>query len=354
MTLPVKDPAPGSCTSKRAKFSFKMLRRTAAFPGVLFGALRRRREKAKVGWERTPSPATEQIDPVPASADEDDLFDSVPRSTLTSTASADDDEFFAPCPPRPECPICLITLPFNGEGVSRMACCGNRICSACEYERRRVMEKTNEKRTARNPDNPCLVEDCCPLCRELSVEDEQELLARLQERVERKKAYAFSLMGDCCCFGLHGVPKDERKAFEHWVRAAELGYAKAYYSLAIFYQSGDMEGVDEDWEKSRHYFLQAAKGGYDMARYCLGQIEYEQGNDAVAYRHWRISAAVGCDKSMNFIRLGFDEGMVTKDEYEMVKREHHMAKEEMKSEQRDEYFERERQEEEMQEDSCNP
>ena len=293
-----------------------------------------RRESPCCRMERTPSPSAQTID-----------------SSLASTATADDDDdLYAPLPPRTECPICLLTLPLDDAELADSPCCGKVLCAACVSERKRVIEETNRERWAKDPYDPCFLEYSCPCCRDTFGENNEEYLARLRERMERNQAYAFYFMGQNYLRGLCGLPKDDRKAFELYLRAAELGHAISCFDIAGFYFCGDIEGVDVDKEKNWDYFVLAARGGHVEARYILGKIEhYLKGNKALAYKHWRISAAVGCDKSMKRIRRGFRKGRVTVDEYEKIKQDHQKAKYEMKSEQRNEYLARLREMENMQE-----
>ena len=115
---------------------------------------------------------------------------------------------------------------------------------------------------------------------------------------------------------------------------------------------GDMEGVDRNEEKSWHYLVLAAKSGSVKARYGLGAIEHSRGNDTLAYKHWRISAAVGCDESLQFIRRGYNEGRVTEDEYGKALRDHQKAKDGMQNGERDLYSTLRREMERKQDDTC--
>ena len=260
--------------------------------------------------------------------------------TFTECAAEDDDNdaLFAPLPPRPECPICMLTLPLGRVGTTRMTCCGNFICSACVSKNHRMIEEANEKRRANNPHRPCLLEDRCPLCRGHAPESDEEAVAELRERMERNQAYAFFLMAQKYDFGYNGVPKDERKAFELYNRAADLGCAFACFVVATCFCNGDIDGVEKDEEKSWHYFVLAAKGGCVDSRFNLGKIEFLRGNKDLAFRHWWISAAAGCDDSIECIMYGCKEGLVAEAEYAAAKNDHQKAKDEMRSDERDHFF----------------
>lgn len=57
----------------------------------------------------------------------------------------------------------------------------------------------------------------------------------------------------------NGVPKDKKKAFDFFKRAAEMGLADAQCNLGIMYQYG--QGVEEDIELARYWYQKAASQG---------------------------------------------------------------------------------------------
>eukprot|EP00562_Extubocellulus_spinifer_P027152 CAMPEP_0178648174 /NCGR_PEP_ID=MMETSP0698-20121128/20315_1 /TAXON_ID=265572 /ORGANISM="Extubocellulus spinifer, Strain CCMP396" /LENGTH=295 /DNA_ID=CAMNT_0020289475 /DNA_START=23 /DNA_END=907 /DNA_ORIENTATION=+ len=211
-----------------------------------------------------------------------------PSVDRTSTSAVDDDDdddnggLFAPIPPRPECPICMLTLP-EGEGVTYMACCGNTICKACECEMSRTIEETNKARTAKDPHSPCLMKVTCPLCRTIFPENDEAYLAQLRDRMERNDADALCAMAHKYSYGRLGLQKDESKAFELYCRAAELGDSFAQQQVAVSYFFG--KGVEKDEEKSWRYLVVSAKGGSVRSRFLLGAIESNKGNHFLAYKH---------------------------------------------------------------------
>ena len=68
-------------------------------------------------------------------------------------------------------------------------------------------------------------------------------------------------------------------------------------------------------------------GGHVHARYNLGYTE--------AQKHVMISAGTVHDESLDKVKLGFRNGIVTKDEYEGTLRAYHNSQLEMKSDMRD-------------------
>mmetsp|Transcript_22302 Transcript_22302/g.46213 ORF Transcript_22302/g.46213 Transcript_22302/m.46213 type:complete len:348 (-) Transcript_22302:124-1167(-) len=256
-----------------------------------------------------------------------------PSADRTSTSAVDDyddggdGDLFAPIPPRPECPICMLTLPLKPKGVTYMSCCGNNICSACVCELSRTIEETNKARTAKDQHSPCLMKVKCPLCRTIFPENDEAYLARLRDRMERGDADALRAMARLYSCGQLGLQKDENKAFELYCRAAELGDSFAQHKVALSYFLGEV--VEKNKEKFWRYLVVSAKGGSVRSRFLLGAVESKKGNHFLAYKHWRISTAAGCDKSLRFIEEEFDEGRVTEDEYDAARRDHQKARDEM-------------------------
>ena len=263
-----------------------------------------------------------------------------PPADRTSTFAADDDDdddLFAPIPPRPECPICMLTLPLKAKGITYMSCCGNKICTACELEMSRVIKERNKERRAKDPHSPpCLLKDTCPLCRERIPENDEARLARLRDRMERNDAGALCVMAQKYSYGRLGLQKDESKAFELYFRAAELGDISAHHHVAVSYLLG--KGVEKDEEMCLRYLVPSVKGGNVRSRAFLGTFESDRGNHALAYKHWRISIAAGCDYSLRFIEREFEEGRVAEDEYAAACRDYQKARNEMQSDERDKYF----------------
>ena len=88
-------------------------------------------------------------------------------------------------------------------------------------------------------------------------------------------------------------------------------------------------------KKAKYYFELAAMDGNAVARHNLCSVEAREGNMDRAVKHWMISAGIGYDNSLNYIRHAFSTGHATKDDYEKALRAHKEAKDEMKSDQRE-------------------
>ena len=74
-----------------------------------------------------------------------------------------------------------------------------------------------------------------------------------------------------------------------------------------------------------------------MNTYRLGEIEWIERRDSIAFKLWRMSAAAGCDDSMRRLIRGVARGHVTPDEWMAAYRFHKKAKNEMRSEEREKY-----------------
>jgi hypothetical protein len=57
----------------------------------------------------------------------------------------------------------------------------------------------------------------------------------------------------------------------------------------------------------------AAMAGHEMARSNLGVMEYNSGNMEQAVKHWTIGASAGCYQSMQYLRLYFEKGYVSRE-----------------------------------------
>ena len=66
----------------------------------------------------------------------------------------------------------------------------------------------------------------------------------------------------------------EEKAFECYMKAAELGYTPAYYAIATAYLDG--EGVQKDFDKAFEWFRKAADSGDTSAKLKLAEC-YKRG-----------------------------------------------------------------------------
>ena len=234
-----------------------------------------------------------------------------------------DDVLFRDPPPKEECPICLLPMPFTkgvcGVVKTYMPCCGKSLCNGCIIGAEDEIRKGNMKAW-------------CAFCR---GRGRKELWKRIKKRMKLNEAEAFNYLGTQYSIGglSLGVLRDTNKAIELFLRAAELGSIGAHYELSLMYMVGDE--VEQDTEKAIKHWKLAAIGGHEQARHNLGNMEYNYNdNKDRAMKHFMIAARAGEDKSLKKVGEGYKAGHVTKDEYANTLRAHKCSRDEMKSVQR--------------------
>ena len=109
------------------------------------------------------------------------------------------------------------------------------------------------------------------------------------------------ILGDHYYQGLNGFQRDQTKAIEHYVRAADLGFSKAHNRLGrIYHEGGNMK-------KAKFHDEAAAMIGHEGARCNLGVIEYNSGNIERAVKHWAIAASAGEYNAMHNLLIAFNQ-----------------------------------------------
>ena len=129
------------------------------------------------------------------------------------------------------------------------------------------------------------------------------------------------------------MPQDFAKATELYLRAGELGCAEAYFNLGVAYYNG--RGVEVNIRKSQHYYELAAMNGNVKARFNIGGMEFNAGNYHQAKKHFIIAARAGDKDSLDNVKKGYTNGIVTKDEYESTLCAYQQRHDEMKSDDRE-------------------
>ena len=110
--------------------------------------------------------------------------------------------------------------------------------------------------------------------------------------------------------GVMGMPQNQAKANELFLKAGELGHAAAYRNLGIHYYNG--RGVEVDKKKAMYYNELAAMNGDVNARHKLGCMEMIAGNHQRAYKHFILAVSAGNEKSLDLVKDGYMDGHVTK------------------------------------------
>ena len=229
-----------------------------------------------------------------------------------------DKKLFKEHPPREDCPICFLPLPLDLGQSAFESCCGKLICSGCTHSMRET-----------GGENMML----CPFCKTPNAESDEEEVRRTEKLMERGDAHAFNQLARYYDDGTMGLPQDQAKANELYLKAGELGHAEAYYNLGCSYRTGD--GVEIDTKKAKQYWELAAMNGSEQARHNLGCMERQTGNDQRVKKHFLLAARAGHKGSLENIKQGFMKGLVTKEEYANTLREYQKSRDEMKSEARD-------------------
>ena len=234
-----------------------------------------------------------------------------------------DEALFKEPPPPEECPICFLPMPLDGGQATFSSCCGKLICSGC------IAAMIEE---AHGRDGPMWL---CAFCRKPRPTSEEDEVNRLKKLVDAGNADACYHLAGYYEDGHHllDMPQDYETANKLHLRAGELGCSMAYFNLGNSYHAG--EGVTVDKKKAKHYWELAAMNGNVAARHNLGCGEMMAGNHERAYKHFILAARSGDEESLNNVKNGFMEGIITKDEYANTLRAYQKIQDEMKSDMRD-------------------
>ncbi len=217
-----------------------------------------------------------------------------------------------------DCPICCLPLPLDTRKSTLKSCCCKLICNGCDYaniirERERGLDHK------------------CPYCREPVPENDEEANQHYMERAKANDPVALNMMGVKC-----QEEGDYEGAFEYYTKAAALDDGMAHYNLSGAYRDG--RGVEKDLKKEVYHLEEAAIGGHPNARHLLGCYEGGNGRDERAMRHFIIAAKHGRDEALDFVKMGFMNGFVSKEDYAAALRGHQDAVDATKSKQRDEAY----------------
>jgi len=126
---------------------------------------------------------------------------------------------------------------------------------------------------------------------------------------------------------------DYSSANEYWTKAAELGDFDSHFALAVSYRYG--QGVEKDKKREYFHLEVAAIGGHAMARHNLGCNEASIGKIEKANKHFIIAANLGYDKSIQSLKLYYQVGVVSKEDFAAALRAHQAAVNATKSPQRE-------------------
>ena len=155
-----------------------------------------------------------------------------------------DDKLFADPPPKEDCPICMLPMPY-AIGLCQVEttyqpCCGKTLCNGCLREAHGEMDKGNMK-------------PWCAFCRQPNPKSQQELLERVKKRIALDDVEAIHWLGAKYYHGNGGFPRDYNRAIKLWNKSAELGSCRTHNSLGTMYDNGD--GVERDTAEDVDRFL---------------------------------------------------------------------------------------------------
>ena len=265
------------------------------------------------------------------------------KSCKQRAAELRDEALFKDPPPMEDCPICFLPMPIrliccislppatvssvpisdfadaNEELekwplVGYYSCCGKSICGGCVHSFR---ESGNNKR--------------CAFCNSDRRKTEKERVEEIMKRVEANDAASIFHLAQHYYNGEGGVQQDQAKAMELYARAADLGSSEAHSQLGgNYYKEGDFKKAKMDEA--------AAMAGQERARYNLGYFEVKSGNIERAVKHWMIAASAGHYKAMFQLKIGFENGHVSRESIDSTLAAYNSSCTEIRSEARDAYI----------------
>ena len=223
-----------------------------------------------------------------------------------------------------ECPICMQALPLFTGLHKYTFCCGKTLCGGCDYQHEMKLEQTPGLRT-------------CAFCRTAAPKSDEEIFVQVRKRAELKDPQALTTMALYHGKGKNGLPVDQTKCIDLLHEAAGHDFPDAHRHLGNFHQFGKM-GLEQNEEEAQKYEEQAAEGGHLISRHNLGCTEDDNGNEAAAMRHWRLSASGGFRDSMGGLIGCFEEGALHHGDLAETMQSFYRARDELKSEDRDQYI----------------
>ena len=251
-------------------------------------------------------------------------------------------DLFAPLPPTEDCPICLVPLSRMATQVDYRVCCGKTMCEGCVGESKKFIDNQTEQ--------------VCPFCREVEPQSGDECVQRLKTRAEKGDSLAWFFLG--AYYDSGGTPsnttsglacekvikKDILRGIDCWIRATELGDARACGCISESYEIGN--GVSADEDRALFFMQVGTLRGDILSRHFLGSMEYDSGNHEVGIRHWKIAAKGGMQLSLNKLKSIFNADgkkpgheFISKEDLDKIYRAGHEAQREVKSEEREKHTE---------------
>jgi len=203
------------------------------------------------------------------------------------------------------CPICLEEISTGECGLMQwFSCCGNGFCATCV--------KSFDKMK------------CCPLCRtKFGILGRAEIESRKEVLAKNGRPWAQTEIGSRHLTGEHGFPVDVAEAFRWFSLAAERQFPGALYGLSGIYKTG-IEGVlPASEEKAMELMKDAADSGYSKAQWALALRYTKPGGEDDVYAptpkasfYATLAYSQGEEMVSNLLgRLHLDGDGVTKSHY---------------------------------------
>jgi TPR repeat protein len=195
-------------------------------------------------------------------------------------------------------------------------CCGKSICKGCMHS---FCQSGNSRK--------------CPFCNsDRFIKTNEQQIDEVRRRIEVNDTASIYMLANSYDNGINGLQQDHTKSIKLYARAADLGHSEAHNQLAdIYCQGGDMK-------RAKFHLEAAAMAGHEMARNKFGCIEFESGNKERAVKHWTIAASAGCFSSMHYLRIGFEEGAISRESIDSTLAAYNNSCAELRSEARDAYI----------------
>ncbi len=147
--------------------------------------------------------------------------------------------------------------------------------------------------------------------------DKNDMMAVLQKACDKNIAGALNMRGRLCQW-----EKDDKKALEYYLKAADLGLAEAQKNVSFYYARGI--GCEKNMKKSFEYSSKAAQGGDVYGMVNLAVI-YEMQGELEKARSWIEKAATSehwmgpLEKGYALINGKYGYGINKKKGYELIK-----------------------------------
>lgn len=253
---------------------------------------------------------------------------------LEERGITEDSDMFAPIPTKEDCPICLVPLPVRQEESIHMECCGKIICTACNDANEAALKKIDAGReTKKQPP----LHSPCAFCRTATTKSKKEVLHRLMKLVESNDDVSMMILADRHKIGRY-VEQDSQRAFDLTLRAVELGNATSFVDLGVLYSQKKF--LETDMAKMKMCMEASARAGNFMAHFNLGNFEHNNGNYALALKHYHVTAAAGYKPALDKIQNMHKEKRASYDDFLRAIQAYKKAIEEQSSDERTEWAEK--------------